>query len=136
MSRFVLYYMGHPNVPNSYPNYAVGFEVWASVSLAIDTTIAGIMIWSVRDQPSHPPPSFLYIRSQLKKKEILSKRLMSKIAHLVYLIIGTGVLTGTPTLFEKVLSYLSGYTSYNKPCHCHFICRGISYRLGTSNCSI
>ena len=53
MARFVLYFMGHPDVPNSYPGYAVGFQVWASVSLAIDTTIAGIMIWSVRDQSSH-----------------------------------------------------------------------------------
>ena len=29
--------------------YTVGFQVWASISLAIDTTIAGIMIWSVRN---------------------------------------------------------------------------------------
>jgi hypothetical protein len=28
-------------------SYGVAFEVWASVSLATDTAIAGIMIWSV-----------------------------------------------------------------------------------------
>ena len=31
--------------------------VWTSVSLGIDTTIASIMIWSVRDQSSHQPLS-------------------------------------------------------------------------------
>ena len=30
-------------------DYGVFFEIWASASLAIDTAIAGIMIWSVRE---------------------------------------------------------------------------------------
>ena len=35
------------------------FQVWASVSLAIDTAIAGIMIWFVREQSSSDQPAFL-----------------------------------------------------------------------------
>ena len=35
--------------------YIVGFQVWTSVSLVIDTTIAGIMIWSVCNQSSDQP---------------------------------------------------------------------------------
>jgi hypothetical protein len=30
-------------------SYGGAFEVWVSISLAIDTAIAGIMIWSVRE---------------------------------------------------------------------------------------
>ena len=56
MSRFVLYFLGHdPETRSSYTGYRVGFEVWASVSLAVDTTIAGIMIWSVRNESSDQP---------------------------------------------------------------------------------
>ena len=29
--------------------YGMAFVIWASVSLAIDTAIASIMIWSVRE---------------------------------------------------------------------------------------
>ena len=38
-----------PGVHTVFDGYVTGFPVWASVSLVIDTAIAGIMIWSVRE---------------------------------------------------------------------------------------
>ena len=43
-----VYSMGFlPGLYTVADGYGVAFEVWASVSLGIDTAIAGIMIWSV-----------------------------------------------------------------------------------------
>jgi hypothetical protein len=121
-----------------YTGYRVILPVFASVSLATDITIAGIMIWFVRDQSSDQPLPLLTSTTQLTRNEILSKRLKSRITRLVHLIIGTGALTGMLTSsFFKVLSRLSGYyISCSKPRHPYSICPEFSRRLGTRNCSI
>ena len=89
-----------------------------SVSLGIDSIIACIMIWSVRDQSSHHPLLSSYIHSQLTKTVIRSKRLKSKVTHLIHLIIGTGALTGmlfslsqSIVMFKRVQSAVINHTS-------------------------
>ena len=44
---------------SSYAGYGLACQVWASISLAIDTTIAGIMTWRVRGHLSHQLLSLL-----------------------------------------------------------------------------
>ncbi|KAF8316029.1 hypothetical protein F5887DRAFT_1228507 [Amanita rubescens] len=56
---------------------------WTSISLVIDVIIAIAMVWS------------------LKRNKIFSKQLRSKVTRLVYLIIGTGTLTGIFTTFSQ-----------------------------------
>ena len=42
-------------MPYTYTDGGMAFQVWASISLAIDITITSIMFWSVRDQYNDQP---------------------------------------------------------------------------------
>ncbi|KAF8623826.1 hypothetical protein AX15_006155 [Amanita polypyramis BW_CC] len=65
--------------------------VWATISLAVDLVIAIIMVWS------------------LSKDKIHSKQFKRKVMSLVYIIVGTGALTGMLHRYLTVVLYLNGY---------------------------
>jgi len=82
---------------SSYAGYGLACQVWASISLAIDTTIAGILTWS------------------LMTAETISKPFKSRLIRLVYLIIGTGTLTAAINLLTVILFALRSPAIYGPP---------------------